>query len=276
MRIYLSVAIRFALLSEQGSKSFINGRELDYSLYKNSVLDIVSLRRRFYLLKNVALPSLSKLADDIKAGCLPIRFRVTIVSSALLPEEIINALNGLVATYPFLQLELQDENSANIKRPLIRTFNNIKEKSIYVTARMDDDDAISSNFYEQLTPYLNVNYSGHAVSFASGYFMMLDHELKCVGFSQSYSPKIAIFLCYITMVDPASPPLYKTIYCLQNHTKIDYKVPVILDARKPTFIRTVHPYSDTYLNQQRYQDAIEKIETSIDELHVKQQFIYSL
>ncbi len=76
MRIYLSVAVRLALVSAQNSKAFLIGREQPYADFKAAVLDPIALTRRLQLLKTIALPGLQQLACDIEQSGLPISFRV--------------------------------------------------------------------------------------------------------------------------------------------------------------------------------------------------------
>lgn len=273
MRVYLSVAIRFALLSAQNSNAFLLGRQQPYADFKAAILDSAALSRRLQLFTTIALPGLQQLASDIQQSGLPITFRVHLVTSSELPTTILQELEKLVLLHPFLQLHLQSEAEANIRRPLLQIFQRIKTKALFITARMDDDDAIAADFFQILRPYLSERYAGHALSFANGYQMVLDHQLKPMGFLPHYEPKIAIFLCYLVLVEADQPVPYKTVYCLMNHRWVDQKVPLLVDARQPAFIRTVHPFSDTFSDVSRYQDVCRRIDPQLDDKRICQQFL---
>ena len=274
MKIQISVAIRFSLISESNSAAFDRGQSMGYEAHKNKILSEENIQFRLKVFKKICLPSLCEMYENIQKGDKKgTNFTVYLVTSELLNEKCKQSILNICEEHPFIQVEFQSESEANIKRPLMRQLKRMKDKTLFVTLRMDDDDAISNDFYSQLRPYLKEQFAGYAVSFGMGYGMVINNQAEIQGFYALYKPKIAIGLAYISLYDPAiGLNKYNTVYCLAAHTRVDTRVPTIIDSRKHSFLRTVHTYSDLYSDAERFQSASETIDKNITTDTLKDKF----
>lgn len=122
-----------------------------------------------------------------------------------------------------------------------------KMNHAYATVRMDDDDGIASSYCARLCGYLERGIVGFPISFAYGFEGMFDEATeKFSNIRHWYKPKIALGLAFTNKYSNGKY-LYpdKNIYSLGNHTRIDIKHPVIIDALAPAFIRTVSAHNDS-------------------------------
>ncbi len=273
MKIQISIAIRFSLLSELQSTAYETGLKLGYEEHKKGILSPENLTFRVNIFEKICLPSLVQFNNLCQKDRKNTVFNVFLVTSDLIDEQTKNYLVALCSIYNFLRVEFQSEQDANVKRPLIRQAKKFKEKTLFVTMRMDDDDAISNDFYHQLKPYLNEQFSGYALTLGMGYAMVIDNNINIQGFYDFYKPKIAICLAYITVIDPEiGLNRYNTVYCLSRHMRVDIRVPTISDCRKHSFIRTVHIKSDLFSDISRFDEAIASIDHNITIENVKSRF----
>ena len=173
MKTQISIAIRFSLVSESNSAAFDSGQKMGYEAHKEKILSDENIEFRLNLFKKFCLPSLCKMNDSIIKDNPKTQFTVFIVTSSLLSEHSKSEILKTCNAHSFIQVEFQSESDANIKRPLIRQLKRFKEKTLFVTMRMDDDDAMSDDFYHQLQPYLTEHFSGYALSFGMGYGMVI-------------------------------------------------------------------------------------------------------
>lgn len=246
---------------------------MGYEAHRERVTSDENISFRLNLFRKFCLPSLCRMHDSIKMGNNKTQFTVFIVTSELLSDQSKSAILQECSAHSFIQVDFQNEIEANIKRPLMRQLKKFKEKTLFVTLRMDDDDAISNDFYTQLQPYLSEQFSGYALSFGLGYAMIVDNEAEIIGFYPLYKPKIAIGLAYISVFNPENGlNKYNTVYCLSAHMKVDTRVPTIIDSRNHSYLRTVHSYSDLYSDNDRLKSASEAIDKNITLDKIKERF----
>lgn len=112
--------------------------------------------------------------------------------------------------------------------------------TVYGEYRLDDDDVLSSCFFQKLSPYISENYVGAMVSLGIGVQCFFD-EGRFLKPRLEHRPKIAIGLtrvCKTTGDGVSGPPRVA-------HTKSDRVCPVILDSSDLTFLHTLHLTQDS-------------------------------
>ena len=117
---------------------------------------------------------------------------------------------------------------------------------IFATVYLDDDDAIAVDYIDALTPYLDNAFIGMVVSFPSGMRGFWDGS-SFTEVTQTYRPMTAIGLAHVNKYNCKTQNLEEgeSIFTVGSHQSLDRYFPVILDARKDMFIRTVHAKQDT-------------------------------
>ncbi|QQA98420.1 glycosyltransferase [Corynebacterium marquesiae] len=125
--------------------------------------------------------------------------------------------------------------------------------------RLDDDDLLGDDFFDDMSAYIEEPFVTMAVSFGSGYTAIVDGE-KIIYPRASHWPKIAIGLTYIHQkIGPRDfvGPKYKG-----GHNQVDRYNPVVLDSRKPSYFWLRSPEQDTLTNvpsSQRVAHLVEKL-----------------
>lgn len=261
-KVYI-ISIRYTLLTPRVN-AFLQQESLGYEKFKIAMLDSKRLQSRLMLFKNIALPSLQKFFSDCVKDVDSI-FKVIINASSLLPDSHQKELMDIEKKNKFIQVVFSNEDDANIRKVTINQMKKLhkNEDTLFVTMRMDDDDAISDKFYENIKKYADVKYAGFGVSFPNGYIGYIDENHKFLGFRNYKKPNIAIGLGYICFVDAGLKNNFKTIYCLGSHGSIDIRVPVINDSSFKSFVRTAHLLSDVYSDEIRLKREIEQISKDI-------------
>lgn len=244
MHKHIFLIIRYSLLTDVSS--FRQGRKHDFEDYKKVLFDPERLTKRENLFKKVTLPSLVSMN--------PSSDKVTLLlfTSEELPTGNKEELQRMLDPYQWAKI-ISLPNTANfsksLREVLEKEMERFEKSTCYSTVRLDDDDALSPYFLELLEPYVDPMYSGFCVSFPDGFAGIYDGETqKYESFHSHYESKVAIGLAYINIYNPATRTFQSevsNIYSIGNHKKIDRKRPVILDAKKPSFIRTIHSGSDS-------------------------------
>lgn len=176
-----------------------------------------------------------------------------------MPEEHASELFSLVEGYEFIKIRRvgRSFSSDNYELLLGEVMSGAQVSTLVATVRLDDDDAISSDYLSQLENYLDIKYAGFAISFGMGLSALYSSDKKKIDdIREYYYPKIAIGLAYLNIYCPESKGfryLPHNVYRLGKHSQCDRRCPVIVDSRKSSFIRTIHRSSDTY------EDWIKKI-----------------
>jgi hypothetical protein len=91
-------------------------------------------------------------------------------------------------------------------------------------------------------------FAGFAVSFGGGFDLVFDSDARqFIGIFHRYSPKIALGLAQIGLYDRRDPSrsVVGDVFAAGSHTSIDTRIPIIVDSRNPSFLRTSYPEQDT-------------------------------
>jgi len=253
LRKHLFIIIRYSML-ERKQVSWQIARDVDFEEYKRNLFNPIRLSKREKLFSEITLPSLVSLNPD------PDHITALVFTSDELPAEYMNRLQQLLQPYRWAKVipTSADQHIRNAVAPII--MNELKkhdEPVCFGTTRLDDDDALAHYFTDVMNQYLSPNFKGFCVSFSRGYAGI--YEESFTSFHAQETPKIALGLSFINTYDPTKSTLDEpiTVFSLGNHRKIDSVCPVILDARNPMFLRTMHFSSDSTT-----EDKVKKIKTT--------------
>lgn len=240
MNKHVFVMIRYSVLTES-KDSWVIGRDADTEQYKEKLFSHERLTLHQELFLNVTLPSLRKMNSS--------NTTVLVFTSDELPSPFIDNLNKAVKeddNIKIITLPRSGRVIVQMHTHLLSELVNFDSDTVYATVRLDDDDALSKDFYHGLNKYLNKEFVGYAVSFPRGIAGIYENG-GYSGFYEINQPKIALGLSFINFFkkdnDVKSPV---SVFGLGNHTKIDEKHFLVIDNCKPMYIRTVHGQSDAY------------------------------
>jgi hypothetical protein len=231
-------SIRYSLFNPEGMGNWKIGRGVDLQKYKETLFNQSRLALRRKTLSQITLPSI-----NAAAGAAPdIKTEVHILTSTELPESEKEFLSKVSEDYPIVKIFYFDPDSVDLLKGNKEYLEGLGPEEKIASIRIDDDDAISKDFLSRLSSWMNLEIDSFALSMCSGLGLLIDDDLRVVGVGEYKSRLIAAGLAYIYSVKNNKQI---SIYQLGNHTMIDERVPVILDASGYSFIRTFHPSNDS-------------------------------
>ena len=97
-----------------------------------------------------------------------------------MPEEHASELFSLVEGYEFIKIRRvgRSFSSDNYELLLGEVMSGAQVSTLVATVRLDDDDAISSDYLSQLENYLDIKYAGFAISFGMGLSALYSSDKK--------------------------------------------------------------------------------------------------
>ncbi len=121
--------------------------------------------------------------------------------------------------------------------------------SPFATVRIDDDDAISTKYVDNLSKYISMEFSGFLISFPYGIEARVDEKpLTVLQPRHLYFIKNAQGLAYINYCTEDGSFLedkHLHIFNTGNHTTVDERFPVIIKSDKPLYLRTISNHNDS-------------------------------
>lgn len=228
---------RFSLLAPD-SPSWRLSRETkkasSFEDYKNALFDERRLTARADIFLNNTLPILDIARRQHEL--------IHVVSySNELPDEYRSRLEEAAAQYCWLKLDPRDDGASEglSSHKLVRQ--NFKKGTHYGFYRLDDDDILSSSYFDQASRYLKEPFQGMVLSLARGVQAFYKNG-EFLSPRIEHRPKIALGLmgvCYYTDSGKIVEP--KSI----SHTKTDLANPVILDSSEISYVHTMHATQDS-------------------------------
>ncbi|QND82844.1 Uncharacterized protein ChrSV_0616 [Chromobacterium vaccinii] len=257
MKKHVYFIIRFSVI--QPSSAAWNSSTLSLTEMANNIFQESRLDFRFKTLKNICLASIA----DQKIHDADSSFTVLLLTSDALPDKYKNELKIIQNEFnknshrgnfdiAFIHSSLipsQADGYKNMNEAIKAKIATMSANDcLFATVRLDDDDAIYESYLEKLTGLMNKSTIGMCVSFPYG----IEGYINSSSFSisdlrHSYFPKIAIGLAYINSIQDSDLVEKKVIHVLNtnNHTKVDERFPVIMDARFPMYFRSLSSNNDS-------------------------------
>ena len=228
---------RFSLFAPE-SPSWRLSRESQKSssleAYKKALFDERRLSARADIFLNSTLPILDIARRQHKL--------IHVVSySSELPDKYRTRLEEAAAQYSWLELDPRESGASDGLSSHKFVRRNFKKGTHYGLYRLDDDDILSSRYFDQAARYLSEPFQGMVLSLARGIQAFYrDGEFLCPRIE--HRPKIALGLmgiCQYTesgeIIEPRSG----------SHTKTDLVNPVLLDSSEISYVHTMHASQDS-------------------------------
>lgn len=171
--------------------------------------------------------------------------------SESLPLQYRDRLARAAGQHDFLRLdERPDGAHATDPSDVIRREFASKEV-LFAEYRLDDDDLLAVDFFEQLLPYVRASDVGRYVSLGSG-VTAIYHDGQFHNARRCHQPMIAIGLARICVLHPDGSV---TAPAAGRHTVADTVAPVVVDSRRLAFLWTRHIGQDTAVTHSQSLDA---------------------
>lgn len=239
--MYKVVAIcRYSVLVKNKT-AWRAGVDKSWDEYKSEVLNPVRLDMRLCLFNNITLPSLLSSRKAIDKNW----FTLVILVSDLMPKQQLNNLENCVVDLPWCRIVPIAER-ADLDQEVTKNIGEVvaDNDEVYATLRLDDDDALSRDYFDRLIPYVSNAHLDHAISFPFGYQAYYNIEKQSYrSASEMWEPKLALGLAYISN----KKSTIKHALQLGSHTTIDQRHPLVTIPGGPMYIRTFHDYNDVFL-----------------------------
>ncbi len=206
--------------------------------YRDYLFSDRRLARRCDIFLNLSLPQIAAAAHR-----WPIRHVVSYSES--LPGLYRRQLVEAASRHPFLVLDEQAEGSTGVKdeRELVERFG--RSPGVVGAYRLDDDDLLSADYFEQVVEYMRPENAGMLVSLPTGLTALHGGDGRFSTFRESYVPMIAIGLLSICRVEEDGSVVAPV---WSPHSRADRFNPVILDGRRPSYLWIRHQDQDTTMD----------------------------
>lgn len=236
---HIVVTIRYSILMENNlRKSWKVGLDNDFESYKKILFDSSRLSVREKIFNKICLPSLIKINNSITSD---ISFKVHILTSSLLPLENKRFLKEISTHNTFIEIKEHDPETANLHIDFQQYLDeNFKEGDIYASVRLDDDDALSIEWLNEITKFINPNFNDFVISLSSGHAAVINNDIEIDKIMPYKWKGGSAGLTYIGMNKKA-----KTIYQCGPHLSTDDKFKTIIYSNGNFFFRTFNEFNDS-------------------------------
>lgn len=143
--------------------------------------------------------------------------------------------------YDWLKLDLRTAENRSGSPIESYVSTHVPRGEVCAIYRLDDDDILGTNYFDQLEPYLTRDNVGKVVSLGFG-VMGLFEDGQYTAMKIEHTPKIALGLARIFHHSPEGKVIGPSA---TNHILTDRHYPVILDSRQVSFIHSIHFMQDT-------------------------------
>lgn len=235
------IIIRYSVLTKSQAVWAI-GKGSSFEDYRARLFAPDRLALHEKLFNAVTLPALDDIAKNTS-----ITMSVLLITSQELPEAHRAYLADVASLRPWLEvIAVSAEKKVNkvIEQQVAKRLLRHERDVCYATVRLDDDDALASDFGQKLECYVQPHFAGMCVTFAKGVLGVYDGQC----YQQSYhfyKPNVALGLSMINTRERAANGQGPwTVYAAGNHRSVDERYPTIVDSSQIMFLRTEHEASD--------------------------------
>lgn len=243
--------IRYSILTDNQTRKsqWAMGQDLSFEALRDALFASARLDQHLLLFKSITLPALqSSLREEYD-------LRVVVITSTELPEPHLRALHQALEPFPFAQIRQVDTAVGSMEACMLRIVETqAGHDETYASFRLDDDDAVSKSFIDELARYIEPPYAGMAISFPLGYSALFDPQQRgLTECCETYDPLNAQGLALIST--RASP--YRHVFEIKSggHAKSDRLVPVMLLGHTHGWLRVVHDQSSIHFSMEPTQGA---------------------
>ncbi|MDU0479756.1 glycosyltransferase [Staphylococcus chromogenes] len=191
------------------------------------------LKPRTDIFLNLTLPILKNAARDVD-------YTHIVSFSEILPDPFKQRLKEFASKNPFVLLDEHDANDNGIN-PLVFAARKIQPGQSFGLFRIDDDDLLSVDYFDQISRYVKPEFIGMQVSLGSGFAgLWKNGQVSNIG--HYYQPMNSMGLLSIFGKDKAGSIVGPQ---LVSHPLSDRTNPVILKSDKPSFLQARHLEQDS-------------------------------
>lgn len=238
MKSHILITIRYSLLTSNLRSSWkIGSNEKSFEDYKKELFDIKRMNFREYVFSNITLPSLNYIKKNIPEDC---DFNVFIITSDELPSNNLSFLKNIESNHDYIKIFEQSSNNSDLNSPTVEYLNSKNVDDVYASVRLDDDDALSIEWLNEILTYMQAKFDDYVISLSSGLAVKLENNQ--INEVANYKWRFASAgLTYIGINNKK----ITTIYSLGNHTKIDEIKKTIIHSKGNYLIRTFSSFNDS-------------------------------
>jgi hypothetical protein len=242
--------MKFSAITRKDTDSFISSRERSWEEHVAAMLDPERLKFRLRFLTEVTLPQFA--GQNLK----PRRewFRLIVVTTTLLPDDIRSALNAAAGQYPWLTIVERGVDDwlgmSALTREALSDMDYGGTRVPFMTFRLDDDDTLSLQYLERAQGYIGLSNIDRVLSFTQGAKILWhSRDFLIRNYQEERRPFIAIGLAAIGAFDFEARKFaseLETVFVRLNHYKIKDELPTIEDETPRMFIWSHHVFQDTF------------------------------
>lgn len=201
--------------------------------YRNYLYSDERLSRRADIFLGMAVPQIAAAARGHTV-------RHIVSFSDTLPAKYREQLASAAERYPILVLDEQGPGVSGLSAVSLAA--SLQAPGPYAEYRLDDDDLLSLDYFDQMAPYVREEFVGMSVTLAKGLTALQSEGCLFSDLRTTYQPMNSMGLLSVcrlesdgTVLRPPGGP----------HNLLDRTGPVILDARRPSYLQVRHPDQDS-------------------------------
>lgn len=290
LKKHIIFVVRYSVLlplEQAGWRVARNASDLEE--YANKLFDPARLQSKLQAFQHIPLASLASQESSDAT------LRLLVLASDAMPDAYLRQLEE--ALEKFGSAGGMDWEIALIRSPLgeapadrltfggigaaFRNFvfkpkRKVGEGDLVASVRLDDDDALATDYSSSLAELMTPTLAGCAASFPCGFEAWFDKEShRFSDFRSRYFPKIALGLAFIDLVSEGA---VRSVMALGDHITVDERVPLVMDARRPMYVRGRSEFNDTglpeFLKRLPRPSSISKIKDSFPFLKIADEAEY--
>lgn len=233
---------RFSLFYPHAPGWNLTGAIEDPLDYQRALFAPQRLDPRVQIFTQMSLPQLEVAAEGLD-------YIHIVQISPQLPQPAKEVLRKAQERYAFLRLS--EQPSAKLHREEldneIRRYAKKVDSAdgVFARFRLDDDDLLGVDYFQNLSTYVRPAFIGMNVSFGKGYQAVF-HGGVVFNARALYHPRNSMGMAQICRVRSSGRIEWKEY---SNHARSDLDVPTILDSRWPAVLSLKHNGQDTFANQ---------------------------
>lgn len=237
---HILIKIRYSLFSPLIKGSWKIGKA-DKDDYKKKLFDEKRLELREKIFSRICLPSLVNLYEKKPAD---VEISIILLSSIDLPKPRKDFLLRISEKHPFISINFFDDEFAfRDFQKIVDNYaeQNMEDQDILVSARLDDDDALSVNWLSDVLKFANKDNLGRILSLSGAVSVLLDNDAKIKSISDYLFLMPSAGLAYIGNKNDYR----KDIYNCGNHSNPFRRYPTIVLADKVHCLRSFSSENDS-------------------------------
>lgn len=244
--------IFFSILTKKSTGSWISSRENDWDDHVNNILEPNRLKFRLKLLSEVIIPQFADQTLKPDESW----FRLVIITSNMLPQEVKAGLYLAVAEYPWIQVQERGPDDWLAAEKAVG--DSVKAMPCrYDTAtfpffsfRVDDDDFLPVNYLENTQKYVRHENVNKLVTYERGEKILWDMKTASIcNIERNVKAFLALGLGAVCEASTSNKEVLsevKSVYVGKNHFELSDDYGHIIDHTDSMYIWSHHASQDTF------------------------------